>query len=409
VSADVTRVVFLLTQLGGGGAESHVLRLANRLDRERFSVEVATVRKGGSYEAKLERHVRLTHLTDYPVQGSSFGSLLPAVPKLHALLGKTRPHVLCAVLEHASLAAMAARLGVSDRPALVLCVQNNPQRMYPSRLAPIDVGMRLAFTHLYHRADAVVALSRGVGDALASIDPRLRDRLHVIPNAALDQDVLAGAETPASRQGVQPGERLLVACGRLTEQKGYPDLLRAIALLRHEQPVRLWILGEGPDRAELERCRSDLGLDGVVEFLGFRPNPYAYMAAADLFVLSSRWEGFGNVIVEAMASGAPVVSTDCPHGPGEIIQHGRSGLLVPVGDSTALAAAILRVLADDGLRRRLSQGGRERANAFDARLVAQAYGDVFIAVRPSVRLAGGAATRVVMNPEPIAHEKNTAP
>jgi glycosyltransferase involved in cell wall biosynthesis len=299
-------------------------------------------------------------------------------------------------VEHAALAARAARLGVPERPALVLCVQNNPQRMYPSKVAPIDVGMRLAFTHLYHRADAVVALSGGVGDALVGIDGRLRGRLHVIPNAALDQDVLAGAETPAPRQGVQPGERLLVACGRLTEQKGYPDLLRAIALVRREQPVRLWVLGDGPDRAELERLRSSLGLDGVVEFLGFRPNPYAYMAAADLFVLSSHWEGFGNVIVEAMASGAPVVSTDCPYGPGEISQHGTSGLLTPVANPAALAAALLRVLADDALRARLSQGGRERANAFDARLVARAYGDVFVAVRPSARVAGGARVQLEM-------------
>jgi glycosyltransferase involved in cell wall biosynthesis len=365
-----------------------VLRLANRLDREQFGVEVAAVRKGGSYEAKLEPHVGLTHLTDFPVQGSSLGSLLPAIPRLRALLAKARPHVLCAVLEHASLAAMAARTGMPEPPALVLCVQNNPQRMYPSRLAPLDVGMRLALTHLYHRADAVVALSGGVGESLVRMDPRLRSRLRVIPNAALDQDVIAGAKVPVAREGVRPDERLLLACGRLTEQKGYPDLLRAVAQVRRQRPVRLWVLGEGPDRAELERLRANLGLDGVVEFLGFRPNPYAYMAAADLFVLSSHWEGFGNVIVEAMASGAPVVSTDCPYGPGEIIEPEKSGLLVPVGDPTALANAMLRILGDADLRSRLSQGGRERAHAFEAQLVARAYGDVFRSVARHAPHAG---------------------
>jgi glycosyltransferase involved in cell wall biosynthesis len=373
-----THVLFFVAQLGGGGAESHILRLANGLDPTLFKVEVATVRKGGSFEAKLAPGIDLIHLTEYPVSSSTLGTLVPAVPRLRALLETRTPHVLCAALEHAALAAMIAHARLSTR--LVLCVQNNPDRMYPSKVRPLDVGMRMAFRHLYHRADAVVALSAGVAEALRHLDPRMSSRLRVIPNAALDQDVLAGAHTPAPREGLRPGERLLVACGRLTEQKGYPDLLRALVRVREQQPARLWVLGEGPDRPQLERLRSQLGLDDVVEFLGFCANPYARMAAADVFVLSSLWEGFGNVIVEAMAAGAPVVVTDCPYGPAEIVEPGTSGLLSPVADPAALAQNILRVLQDDSLRTRLIRGGQERAKAFDAQVVAKAYGDVFASV-----------------------------
>jgi glycosyltransferase involved in cell wall biosynthesis len=367
-----------LAQLGGGGAESHVLRLANGLDPARFHVEVAAVRKGGSFEQKLAPGIRLTHMTDYPIASSTLGTLVPAVPRLRALLVERKPHVLCAALEHAAVAAMVAHARLPTR--LVLCVQNNPNRMYPSKVRPLDIGMRMAFRHLYHRADAVVALSTGVAEALGHIDPRMSDRLRVIPNAALDDDVLLGAQTPAPRSGLKQGERLLVACGRLTEQKGYPDLLRALVRVRERQPARLWVLGEGPDRAALERLRSHLGLDDAVDFMGFCANPYALMAAADVFVLSSLWEGFGNVIVEAMAAGAPVVVTNCPYGPAEIIEPETSGLLSPVGDPETLAQNILRVLEDDSLRSRLIRGGKERAKAFDARVVARAYGDVFASV-----------------------------
>lgn len=373
-----THVLFFVAQLGGGGAESHILRLANGLDPARFNVEVATARKGGSFEAKLGAGIRLTHLTNYPIASSTLGTLVPAVPRLRALLAERTPDVLCAALEHAALAAMIAHARLPTR--LVLCVQNNPDRMYPSKVRPLDVGMRMAFRHLYHRADAVVALSTGVADALRQLDPRMGGRLRVIPNAALDQDVLASARIPTPRDGLKPGERLLVACGRLTEQKGYPDLLRALVRVRERQPARLWVLGEGPDRPQLERLRASLGLDDVVDFMGFCANPYARMAAADVFVLSSLWEGFGNVIVEAMAAGAPVVVTDCPYGPGEIVEQGTSGLLSPVADPATLAQNILRVLEDESLRSRLIQGGQQRAKAFDARVVAEAYGDVFASV-----------------------------
>jgi len=147
---------------------------------------------------------------------------------------------------------------------------------------------------------------------------------------------------------------VILAVGRLTEQKDYPTLLYAINALLFEAeldpavpPVRLVILGTGRLESSLRSLARDLGVAHLVRFEGFQPNPYAYMRRADAFVLTSRWEGFPNVLVEAMACGVPVIATDCPGASAEILEYGRWGELVPVGDAVALAAAIRRMLNTD--------------------------------------------------------------
>jgi glycosyltransferase involved in cell wall biosynthesis len=177
----------------------------------------------------------------------------------------------------------------------------------------------------------------------------------------------------------------VVACGRLKALKGFSTLIDALAVVRERVPAHLWIVGEGEQRASLERKIARLGLGGCVRLLGFRPNPYRYMAAADVFALSSRFEGFGNVIVEAMACGAPVVSADCPYGPREIIEDGVNGILVEPASAASLARGILRVLEDKELKRRLASNGFERARDFEADSIAREYGELF------ARIANGAS------------------
>ena len=150
--------------------------------------------------------------------------------------------------------------------------------------------------------------------------------------------------------------RFFPAQGRLTPQKDFPPLLRAFCLVRKEIPgAKLIILGEGRERLRLEQLAAELGLPGSAQFPGFVLNPFAFMARAAVFVLSSRWEGFGNVLVEAMACGTPVVSTDCPSGPSEILDGGTFGRLVPPGDAAALAEAILSELRSPHNREALMQ------------------------------------------------------
>src|SRR6185369_7788029 len=185
-----------------------------------------------------------------------------------------------------------------------------------------------------------------------------------------------------------PQRPLLVACGRLKALKGFDYLLDALVEVRKTIPASLWIIGEGEQRAALETKIKRLRLEDSVKLLGFQQNPFKYMAAADLFVLSSLYEGFGNVIVEAMACGVPVVATDCPYGPGEIIEDGKNGILAPPANALALAAAILRVLKDESMREKLSFEGRDRANDFDAQTIADAYGELFLKVVNGPAVAG---------------------
>ena len=171
----------------------------------------------------------------------------------------------------------------------------------------------------------------------------------------------------------------IAACGRLAAQKDYPTLIRAYARARGMGlGEELVIVGEGEERAALQGLVDSLGLSGHVHLIGHRANPFPYTAGARLFVLSSKWEGFGLVLLEAMALGVPCVSTDCPSGPGEILKGGESGVLVPVGDEGALAGAMVRVTGSDEDRERLSAKARERAGELSLERMAGAYREVFV-------------------------------
>ena len=163
----------------------------------------------------------------------------------------------------------------------------------------------------------------------------------------------------------ESGPPLIVSIGRLHRQKDFPTLFTAFARLLEHRPARLLVLGKGPQLSELSKLAGELGISRHVDFPGFVDNPYAFLARARLFVQSSRHEGFGNVLVEAMACGCPVVATDCPSGPSEILENGRWGQLVPVGDPAALAEAMARAMdappRRDALRDRASFFSVERA------------------------------------------------
>ena len=382
---DALSVLFVTTALGGGGAEKHMLRVANHLDRERFRVSVALVKPEGEFEPALATDVKKFHLNP-KVKGSTTLRAVRSIGPLRRVIEGERPDLIFSVIDLVNLLNVYAARGVEPRPKIVLGVQTPPSIAYDS-WHPVSKLILNLMPRMYPSADAVVALSKGVAEDLAALSPRTRERTTVIPNAGVERDVreLARESLPA---GERPDGPLIVACGRLKPLKGFAHLIDALAEVRKTAPAHLWIVGEGEHRAELERKIERLGLRACVRLLGFRQNPYRYMAAADVFVLSSLFEGFGNVIVEAMACGAPVVATDCPYGPREIIRDGENGLLVEPANAASLARAVLRVLGDAELKRRLAASGLERARDFEAKSIADAYGELFL------RIANGAASRV---------------
>ena len=234
----------------------------------------------------------------------------------------------------------------------------------------------------YLAMDSIVAVSEGVADDLAANFGISRDRITVVHNpvvsAGLREKAAAEIDHPWFVSGAPP---VVLSTGRLYGAKDYPTLIRAFARLRQLREARLLILGSGKNdaetaqrRAELMELASELGVSADLDLPGFVPNPFPYMARAAVFVLSSLWEGFGNVLVEAMACGCPVVSTDCPNGPAEILDHGRYGTLVAVGDVAGMAEAILTTLRNPPDRDVL----RARAALFTVDRAVDAYLDLLL-------------------------------
>jgi glycosyltransferase involved in cell wall biosynthesis len=200
----------------------------------------------------------------------------------------------------------------------------------------------------WRRIEHIVAVSEGVAEDTVRVAGYPRAQISVIRNPVITDALHAQAAMPCPHPWLgadaQAAAPVILAAGRLERQKDFPTLLRAFALLHAERPVRLVVLGEGAWRERLAALAATLGVDADVDLPGFQPNPYPFLARTRVFALSSRWEGSPNVLTEAMALGTPVVATDCPSGPREILADGRYGPLVPMGDAPALAAALARAL-----------------------------------------------------------------
>jgi glycosyltransferase involved in cell wall biosynthesis len=246
---------------------------------------------------------------------------------------------------HANVVALwAARLARQGTPVIVtehntLSQASLQESRIPGWLWPPLVRM------FYPWADSVVAVSQGVADDMAVTARLPRHRIEVVYNPVITPTMIRLAREAPGHPWFAPGQPpVILGTGRLTRQKDFLTLLRAFAEVRRCRTARLMILGEGEDRSLLESTAGDLGVAEDVALPGFQENAMAYMAKSAVFVLSSAWEGLPTVLIEALAAGTRVISTDCPSGPREILQGGRLGTLVPVGDPATLAAAILRTL-----------------------------------------------------------------
>ena len=384
------RVVFFMNVLGGGGAEMHFVRLAAELLRHGIEPIYVTLRGGGSYEDLLPDNVE--HRVLDGGHGSVVNALVRAVGPLGKLIDELKPDILFPVLSLTSLPAIVAARRSKTKPKLVLGIQNALGKQVFERTDTAARLQRFLIPRLWPKVDAIIALSHGVAKDIAAHVPACASRIAVIHNAGkpLDSEIARLGTAQPDRPEDRP---VLIAIGRLTEQKDYPTLFEAFRRLRHRPNPVLWIMGSGELETSLKQLAAELGIADRVVFQGFRRDVLAYAAAADLMVLSSAWEGFANVIVEAMAMGTPVVATDCEHGPGEIIADGVNGRLVPVGQPDALAAAIDDVLSDRGQLERLGRAGRDRADDFGSARIGAQYADTLkrIAGRDEAASLGQAA------------------
>ena len=322
---------------GAGGVERMLINLLQGFVALGRSVDLVVTRADSPHLAHLPAGVELARLRARHA--------LLAVPELARYLRARRPAALLAAKDRAGRAAVLARAlsGVDTR--LVLRLGTNLSTAMAGRGA-IERGLRYwPIRRLYPAIDRIVAVSEGVAEDTARVARLPRSRIQVIRNPVVTPGLARQAAEPCPHPWLEPGQPpVVMGAGRLQRQKDFPTLIHAFGRLRAERDCRLMILGEGSARPRLESLVAELGLSASVALPGFQPNPYAYLARAALFVLSSAWEGSPNVLTEALALGIPAVSTDCPSGPSEILDGGRHGPLVPVGDVAALAAAMLETL-----------------------------------------------------------------
>jgi glycosyltransferase involved in cell wall biosynthesis len=269
----------------------------------------------------------------------------PPLVALRDYVRRERPASMLSFLNYPNFVLLLVSLLCPGETRFFVNVRNHVSSSSARARSRWNRGIPLLMKTLFRRADGVVTPSRGVADDVLSITGLPPERVTVIYNPVYRPEGIALAGEPVAHPWLQGGDTpVLIGAGKLKPQKDFPTLIRAFARLRRRRPARLVILGEGDARPALEALARELGVEADVDFPGYQQNPWAWLRRASVFVLSSAWEGLPNVLIEAMACGCPVVSTDCPSGPREILDGGRYGPLVPVGDAEAMAAALERVL-----------------------------------------------------------------
>jgi glycosyltransferase involved in cell wall biosynthesis len=330
------RLLMYCPALEGGGAERVMVTLANRFACEGVHTLFVTAR-GGVYRAELSPAVEYRCLHT----GSTLRTLLP----LTRLLRRVRPDAVLSTLVEANFLAIAAARLARIGARVVVREANTPSRdlLRNPRLIKRLTGRLIPY--IYPKADAIVASSHGMQHDLIANFRIPPHKISHIPNPLPLEQIRQQARAPVPHPWFSTGQPpVILGVGRLERAKDFATLIRAFAKVRAEQEARLMILGEGSMRLQLEMLVRQLGLSECVALPGFDPNPFRYMARAKVFAMSSIYEGFPNVLVQALACGCPVVSTDCPSGPSEILASGAYGYLVPVGDVDALALSILKTL-----------------------------------------------------------------
>jgi glycosyltransferase involved in cell wall biosynthesis len=334
------RLTLLASFSGAGGVERMLINLLRAMVGLGRELDLLTIRTDSPHLDDLPEGVR--HI-DLGVRHSH-----AAIAPLARHLRRTRPPVLLAAKDRAGRAAVQARRRAGVATPIVLRLGTNLSAAMAHK-HPLQRWLRYRpIRRLYPQLAHIVAVSAGVAADTAQLAHYPRERISVIRNPVITPALAANAAAPCPHPWLEASARarvpVIIGAGRLERQKDFPTLVRAFAELRRARPCRLLLLGEGGSREQLVTLARQLQITADLDMPGFQANPHAWLSRANLFVLSSAWEGSPNVLTEALALGTPVVATDCPSGPREILADGRIAPLVPVGDVPTLAAAMARVL-----------------------------------------------------------------
>lgn len=358
----MARVALYMTEFASGGVQRMNLNLAPRFIAAGYEVTFVVHEATGALADSIPAGVQV-HSLNAPRARNAVR------PLAHYLKAKS-PDILVASLGQPNLIALLANKMAGGTSKIVVSQRNHLTQQAKAMPNWQYKVLPFLYRRFLHHADGIIAVSEGLADDLVAITGLPRERITVIYNPAIPDDLDLRAAEQIDHIWFSMDLPVVVAIGRLVAVKDYATMIHAIAKVPE---AHLMILGEGPLQGELEALVEQLGLAERVIFLGFQKNPFAYLARASTFALSSRHEGFGNVIAEALACGTPVVTTDCESGPAEIVDSGRYGRLVPVGDVEAFAEALRTSLSAPSNKEQL----RARGLSFSISRAAESYLSLF--------------------------------
>lgn len=333
----MNKVSFFQSGLRGGGIARVNLNLAKYFIDKGYQVDIVVVKKVGPYINQVPDKINIVDL--------KANRALSSIPKLVRYLNKFNPDVLISANNYINVTvAISHKLAKADTQ-LILSVHLD--RRYRNSKSPFyrKIIMKYLMNFSYKYADEVVAVSKGVAKYISEVTDKDEDEVKVIYNPIYDKEIIEKSKEKADHPWLNESDvPVVITAARFVEQKNLSLLIRAFKIVSDKSGAKLIILGEGKLEEELKSLVKKLGLDNSISFEGFVSNPYKYIKRADVFALSSDYEGFGNVLVETLAVNTPIVSTDCPSGPSEILKNGEYGILVPVNNEIKLAEGIIKSL-----------------------------------------------------------------
>ncbi|MCM3727698.1 glycosyltransferase [Neobacillus cucumis] len=318
-----SKLAFLLPSFEEGGVEKVTINLAYGLRSMGYDVEFVVFKKQGAFLSEVEKEFTIHELKINRSSESIF--------KLVTYFKQNRPDFFISAKHYINTNVLIAKLLSRTKTKIIV----SGHGMFFKRRGLLPFLMKVTYT----KADAIVAVSNGVGKNISEITNISADKITVIHNPVISEEFIQTYQQ--TNAYVKPdGYKLILSIGRLSPEKDYTTLIKAFHKVREHHPVKLMIVGEGPERDKLQETINELNLNEDVALPGFKKNPIGYLKAADLFVLSSLTEGLPTVLIESLYCKTPIVSTDCPSGPDEILCNGEYGKLTPVGDAGQLAEAI---------------------------------------------------------------------
>ncbi len=360
------KILFVLPSLRGGGAERVVLNIVSNLNQDIFEVMLAVISSEGEYKELVPGNIKFFDLGRKRARYAIF--------RLLRLINMEKPAIVFGTIAQATILLFLLRKLLRNNFILV-----NRLSCFYSK-TPEKKIIKWIFKKALQDSDYIISTSNAMTKDLIKATQYAFQKIRTIYNP-VDIKNIQRLSMEKVKDEYLSARPIILACGRLSTEKGYQYLIKAmVGVVQKHHNAELLILGQGAKEQELKNLAKQLKIENKIKFLGFQKNPFKFMAKADLLISSSLFEGFPNVIVEAMTCGLPVISTDCQSGISEILGNGRFGELIPVNDSRVLAQRIINIIIDKELRERYSKFGMEKVKDFATDKIIKEYEDFFIKV-----------------------------